>query len=283
MALTTNRVMDYKLRTDPRGDIVELPVLTLQHIYAGGFVGSVGGYALPYAGGVSGTSLSGFYRFVGIALGEVDNSAGASGALTVRVLTSGCFKGYLSGLAVDDVGKPVYASADDTLTKVALGNQFVGWVEHYISSGYGMFRLSGPSDGQLSPLISAMTPAMTCTAAHKAMLIHPSQNFNGLVVLAAFGLVTTQWAGGTEDQAVITLKDTADTTLGITLSGANGGAAAATLMVAALTVLHGTAAAGDAIVIVPAGLGVYAHVTQLCSGAGAAGAAKVGLLAMPVA
>ena len=280
MVLSASRTMDFKMRTDPRGDIVELPVAAGTTIYSGALVGMLAtGYVQPYVATTVATTLTGFDRLIGVALEEVVN-AGAAGLKTVKVLISGCFYSAVSGLAITDVGAPVYASADDTLTKVALGNEFVGWVERYESSGYGMIRLGGPQPG---PIFNRVTPAMTVTAANIALLVHPTENQNGLLVWGAYGLVTTLWAGGDEDQAQITLKDTAGTTLGIVLTGANGGAAVGTLMVATKTVFDAAAAAGDAIVIAPAGLGIQAVVTQVTAGAGAAGAAKVGVIAAPIA
>ncbi len=286
MALSANRTMQYKQRTDPRGDVVQLPVAASTKIYSGGLVGMLStGYVQPYAGSTVATALTGFDRLVGVALEAVDNSAGSAGDLTVDVLTSGCFYHAVSGLAITDVGAPVYASADGTLTKVALGNAFVGWVERFEVAGYGMIRMAGPaSGGGVGPIFNRWSPSIATAAANLALLVHPTENQNGLLVLWAGALVTVTFAGATQDQGIITLQDTAGTTLGITMTASNLGADAVDDIVApaANTVPIG-AATGSAIVTVPAGLGVQAKVTQLTSGAGEQGAMKVGLIAVPIA
>ena len=77
---------------------------------------------------------------VGIAYEEINNT-GAAGAKSVRVYTLGDFEHALSGAAIADVGRPVFASADDTLTYVANGNSYAGVVQDVPSSGNIILRL----------------------------------------------------------------------------------------------------------------------------------------------
>lgn len=284
-AATASRTMQYKLKDDPRGHYVELPVAAATTIYAGSLVGMLAtGYVQPYVASTVATTLTGFDRLVGIALEEVDNSSGLAGALTVKVLIGGCFYHAVSGLAITDVGAPVYASDDSTLTKVALGNAFVGWVERFEASGYGMIRLAGPNSGGVGPIFNRWSASIETVAANLALLIHATENQNGLLVLWAGALVTEQFGGGTQDQGIVTLQDTDGTTLGITFTPSDAGADAVGDIIppAANSVAIG-AALGNALVIVPAGKGVQAKVTQLTSGTSEAGAMKVGLIAVPVA
>ena len=102
-------------------------------IYKGGFVSvDSSGYAAPLAAGEP---------FVGLAYAGADNSAGSDGDKSVKVYTVGDFEVTLSGAAVTDIGRAVFASADDTLTFDGNGNSYVGIVEDWISSGKIILRL----------------------------------------------------------------------------------------------------------------------------------------------
>jgi hypothetical protein len=133
------------------------------------------------------------------------------------------------------------------------------------------------------PIFNRTSPPIDCDAANRVRLIHPTENQNGLLILWAGALVTEVFAGSSEDQGIVTLKDSADTTLGITFTAANatGDAVGDILAPAANTVAIG-ATSGSALVIVPAGLGVDALVTQLVAGT-PTGAMKVTILAVPIA
>lgn len=282
-ALTASRTMQFKRAGDPRGDVVELPVAASTTIYSGGFVGILAsGYVQPYVNSTPGTTLAGFDRLVGIALEEVDNGSGSAGDLTCKVLISGCFYHAVSGLAITDVGAPVYASDSGTLTKVALGNEFAGFVEHFEASGFGMIRMPGLGSGGVAPIFHRWSPSIETVAANIALLIHPTENQNGLLVRLPLAIVTETFGGDTEDQGVITLQDTDGTTLGITFTPTNAGADAVGDVINPAGDAEG-AATGVALVVVPAGKGVQAKVTQLTSGASEQGAMKVGLVAMPIA
>jgi hypothetical protein len=64
----------------------------------------------------------------------VDNSAGAAGALNVRVKPRGRVILPVVGVtAVTDEGATVYASDDDTFTLTATGNSAIGKITRYIS------------------------------------------------------------------------------------------------------------------------------------------------------
>jgi hypothetical protein len=128
MPLTANRnvdrFVDQELRT--------FRVKGSTHIFKNGFVGlTPAGFARSLVAGDA---------FVGVAYEEMDNT-GADGAKTVRVYTLGDFEHTLSGAAQADVGRPVFASADDTLTFVGDGNSFVGWVQDFTSTNTILLRL----------------------------------------------------------------------------------------------------------------------------------------------
>ena len=284
VALAASRLVDFKQRTDPRGDTLEVAVAASTKIYEGGFVGmKADGYVKPYVNSTPAVALTGFDRFLGVALEEVDNSSGSDGDLTVKILISGAFEHAVAGLAITDIGAPVFLADDNTLTKVALGNELAGWVERLTSSGNGVIRLPGPQRSG-HPSFSRWSPSIETAAANIAQLIHPTENPSGLLVIWAAALVTETFGGDTEDQGIVTLQDTDGTTLGITLTptDAGGDAVDDVIAPAANSVAIG-AATGSAMIVVPAGKGVQAKVTQLTSGASEQGAMKVGVIAIPIA
>lgn len=117
MALTANREVDHYIDQELR----TFQVAASKHVYKGGFVGlSATGYAQPLVAGDAP---------VGLAYEEIDNSSGADGDLSVRVYTLGDFGLTLTGAAIAHVGRPVFASADDTLTFTGAGNSYVGLIQ----------------------------------------------------------------------------------------------------------------------------------------------------------
>lgn len=109
-----------------------LPVVGSDIIYDGAYVGDNGaGYARPLSAGD---------RFLGVAQAQADNSLGSAGDKSLRVLESGKFPAAISGAVITDVGQPVYASDDDTLTFSPVGGSFVGFVHRFVSSGNVIVR-----------------------------------------------------------------------------------------------------------------------------------------------
>lgn len=102
------------------GDINEIPVIASDIIYEGAAVGdNASGYARPLVAGDP---------FRGFAEQKADNSAGAAGAVNVRVRRRGTVVLTLTSLAVTDIGKVVYASDDNTFTLTASTNTLIGHV-----------------------------------------------------------------------------------------------------------------------------------------------------------
>lgn len=120
--LATDKPRDYEL-----GDHNDLPTITGDIIYEGAAVGlNTSGYARPLVAGDV---------FGGFALRQCDNSGGTDGAKNIRVVARGTIVLNITGLAIDDVGKPVYASDDDTFTMTAGSNTQIGAVRRYIADG----------------------------------------------------------------------------------------------------------------------------------------------------
>jgi len=140
MALTANREVDHFVDQELR----QFAVGASKHIYKGGFVGlATTGYAQPLVAGD---------KFAGLAYEESDNSSGAAAATNVRVYTQGDFQHALSGAAVTDVGRAVYASADDTLTFDPEDNSFVGFVQGFVSSDVIVLRLASAAQLDHEPI-----------------------------------------------------------------------------------------------------------------------------------
>ncbi len=108
------------------GTLNELPVIASDIIYEGAAVGDNGsGYMRPLVAGDP---------FRGFAESNADNSDGDAGDIDVRVRESGKALLTLATVAITDVGKPVYASDDNTFTLTASTNSLIGYVYRYVTS-----------------------------------------------------------------------------------------------------------------------------------------------------
>ncbi len=129
MPLTTNIEVDHYIDQELR----TFQIAAAKHIYKGALVGlTATGYAQP---------LTASDKCIGIAYEEGDNTSGADGALSLRVFTIGDFGFTLAGATLADVSRPVFASADDTLTFTAASNAYVGIAQDVVSTGEIILRL----------------------------------------------------------------------------------------------------------------------------------------------
>ena len=119
--LSINKPRDFVL-----GELQDLPVVASDIIYEGAAVGENGsGYFRP---------LVAADAFAGFAERQADNSAGAAGAVSVRVKTRGRVILSVAGVtAVTDEGSTVYASDDDTFTLTSTSNSAIGKIVRHIS------------------------------------------------------------------------------------------------------------------------------------------------------
>ena len=146
--LAINVPRDYRL-----GELEDYPVIASDIIYEGAAVGDNGsGYARP---------LAAADPFLGFCVIPVDNSAGAAGDQRVHVKTLGAIKLSVSSLAITDVGKPVYASDDNTFVLTQSTNTCIGHVRQYISSGVGIveFRATKSREAKLTDSTGASAGA----------------------------------------------------------------------------------------------------------------------------
>lgn len=118
-------------RTYAIGDHEDYPVIASDIIYQGAAVGENGsGYARP---------LVAADPFLGFADHTVDNSAGAAGAKTVRVLTRGVIQLPITSIAITANDRPaVYASDDNTFTLTATSNSLIGYVRRWVATGVAL-------------------------------------------------------------------------------------------------------------------------------------------------
>lgn len=120
MALTANKPLKEVI-----GKIGAIPASAAK-IYEGAMVGLNAGY---------GRGLVAGDVFCGHAVNQCDNSAGSAGDLQIDVKAGKYqLQVTLTGVGIKDVGRPVYASADDTLSFSAVGNSFAGKVDRYVAA-----------------------------------------------------------------------------------------------------------------------------------------------------
>jgi hypothetical protein len=115
-------------RTYAVGDYDDYPMVAFDIIYQGAAVGeNDSGYAQP---------LVATKPFLGFAEHTVDNSAGAAGAKSVRVLTRGVVRLTVAGAtAITANDRPaVYALDDNSFTLTATSASLIGYVRRWLAS-----------------------------------------------------------------------------------------------------------------------------------------------------
>ena len=123
MAVTANQliVSEHPSRNN-------VPVAASTRIYQGTLVFSnSNGYAV-------GVIASGATQFLGIAKEDTDTSSGSNGDKNVELLTEGIFELVGSGFTQADVGKPVYASDNYTITVTNTNMTLIGRIVGFISA-----------------------------------------------------------------------------------------------------------------------------------------------------
>lgn len=111
------------------------------------------------------------------------------------------------------------------------------------------------------------------------VLIPAEQNPHGLLLLGVFGVVTEQFAGGSQDQGIVSVRY--DTTAVSTLTASDGGAdAIGDVIVGTLSLV--AASTGAVAPVIPAGKAVNGIVSQATSGSSVAGKMKVYIVAQPL-
>lgn len=142
-------------RVYEKGEINEFGVIAGDIIYEGAAVGdNASGYARPLQAGDP---------FRGFAESNADNSAvgAAAGDVNVRTLMKGRIKLSISAAAITDVGKPVYASDDNTFTFTQSTNTFIGRAVRFESTGVMLVEFAAKGG---SGNVTELTDSSTGTA-----------------------------------------------------------------------------------------------------------------------
>lgn len=123
MALTKDTAQEFII-----GDREDYPVAAGAIIFEGAAIGENGsGYARPLQAGDT---------FLGFAMRGADNQNGSAGAINVEIKRSGRIElNVAAAVVADNDGAAVYASDDDTFTKVATSNSFIGYISRFVSAG----------------------------------------------------------------------------------------------------------------------------------------------------
>jgi len=252
------------------GSLTALPVAASTKIYQGAMVGvnPATGYARGYTSGDF---------FAGHAEEQADNSASAvAGAINVNIQKGNySLQATLSGVAVTDVGKEVFAVDDNTLTLSKTGAR-VGRVLRYVGTNTCIVEFE--TVNVYAPLV----PELDCESGVDSadhMLIPKWMNQFGLLILAVYGVITEVFAGASQDQGVVTVYDEDDNAI-TTITVADAGADAAGDVRLGYNIFGATA--GDAAKTVAAGKYVDCKVTQNTSGTSAAGKMRVHIIAKPL-
>jgi hypothetical protein len=146
-----NRYVDQQLRT--------LAVKASTTIYRGSLVG------LDRASGYA-RALNAADQFQGLAYEQCDNSGGSNGDREVTIFTQGDFVFSLSGAAKTAIGKPVFASDDNTLTLSGGSASYIGQIVEVPTSGTVIVRIDPQRrfTRTLTVPLSSLTSAATKNA-----------------------------------------------------------------------------------------------------------------------
>lgn len=143
--LATDKQRPYEL-----GDLNSLPMVATDIIYEGAAVGIVAasGNARPLNAGDA---------FAGFCIQNADNATGAAGAVLVQVKTHGEVQLPVTNVAATDIGKPVYASDDDTFVLTATSNSYIGKVKRFVSTGVAVVAFDVRRGGLVAPITDNTT------------------------------------------------------------------------------------------------------------------------------
>ncbi len=136
MALTADTPLTQVLGTHTDGSVYQAV-----KIYEGAMLGDVSGYVRPLTAGD---------LFRGHSLEYIDNASGSSGDRTVEHLTGRYrLKVTVSGVAITDFNRPVFASADGTYTLASANNTLVGRVVRYVTSDTAVVEFQTADAGDI--------------------------------------------------------------------------------------------------------------------------------------
>jgi len=116
---------------------IDIPVAANTKIFAGSLVcTNASGFAVPAADSAG-------YRFMGVALEQMDNSTGANGAKVVRLRRAGIFLFDAASITQAMVGTPMYVVDDHTFDDASgpLNDIRIGLLMKYVSNTMGWIQI----------------------------------------------------------------------------------------------------------------------------------------------
>jgi hypothetical protein len=172
MALTADRNVSFYVSQE----LIELPVDDNIVIYKGALVGR--NRSTGYARGLVAGD-----EFLGVAYAQASNTATGhtAGGVRVRLHQAVDIVHALAGVVTADIGKDVFASADDTLTLTPTGNSRVGRIVAVEGSGVARVRcqpiaaLDGVLDNTLVVSLDDANATLTLDHLNRTLLIANTQ------------------------------------------------------------------------------------------------------------
>jgi hypothetical protein len=191
------------------------PVKASTTIYEGALVGEDGaGYARGLVAGD---------RFLGVANAYVTNGTTA-GANTVNVFTGRIRMEVALVGTIKDVKRPVYASADDTVTFVGVTNSYIGVVTRYVDATHMEIEIQPLEFDEWgnNALRLTKSAAYTIAATDSGKIIFVDTTAVITLPATAVGLIFTLVCAGADGVVEITIAPNAsDMIVGADLTGAN--------------------------------------------------------------
>jgi predicted RecA/RadA family phage recombinase len=129
MAVTANQMVTKSNTTRSK-----VPVAGSKRIYRGTLVFAASGLATDVI-------ADGANKFMGVAVDEADNSAGAASAISVEVEREGRFLLTGASLTQAMVGTRCYATDNYTITNVATETTYIGVFDEFVSATEAWIRL----------------------------------------------------------------------------------------------------------------------------------------------
>jgi hypothetical protein len=268
-AITADNTTVPKFKVQPvGGTTMDYPVAASTAIYKWSFVGlNATGYLTSHVSPTASATASGAApngtRFIGIATQAIASQT-SDGDATCKVQIDGYFEYTHTGIAVTDVGNPVFLADNATLVAAAGAARTgpcIGYIVQRAAANTAVVRLDpflALDTGKLLTVTSAAIDLATVN--DKILLVHETQNPTGLLLCTCAGYCTTTHLC-TTTAGIITIQHTADTTLGCTLTVTNEAPVGDLVVGSGGSLWNPASATDDNIIIIPAGVQVNAEVT----------------------
>jgi hypothetical protein len=158
------------------------PVGALETIAAGKFIGIIRGTGYV-------RELTVGDQFVGISASAANNSAGADGAINVRVYTSGTFQLTVTGATQPLTGIPVFATSNSaTSVTTQYGGTIIGTLLSVVSTNIGMVRIETMIQSLVELVVAARLES-SLSGSTKNMIMHTQRPIIATSVQVSFNTV----------------------------------------------------------------------------------------------